>query len=85
MQGSRSFDYNFSHYIRRKARSEFKQHKGETDPAKIEKLLVKAKEGLGVVERQGLIQLAYRGTHEPSVMETKQLLARQNRIAEQRK
>jgi len=56
---------------------QFKLHKEETDPVKIQHLLQKAQENLGVVERQGAVQQAYRGVHDPSVMETKK---RQTRL-----
>ncbi|XP_026271416.1 LYR motif-containing protein 4-like [Frankliniella occidentalis] len=59
-EGSKFSNYNFRMYALRKVRDEFKEHKLETDPKKIEAFLTFGKENLDVVKRQVMVANLYR-------------------------
>lgn len=51
--------YNFRSYAVRRVRDAFKQHKLETDPDNLKKLVSEAYENLEVIKRQAVISRMY--------------------------
>ncbi|KAE8740725.1 hypothetical protein FOCC_FOCC013745 [Frankliniella occidentalis] len=59
-EGSKFSSYNFRMYALRKVKDDFREHKCETDPKKIEAFLTFGKENLDVIKRQVMVGNLYR-------------------------
>merc|ERR1712137_918073 len=60
LRQGRSFNsYQFSHYVIRRTKDEFRRHAGESDPMVIKELLKKGEQDLVVVHRQSQISQLY--------------------------
>eukprot|EP00112_Aurelia_sp_Birch-Aquarium-sp1_P013773 Seg2939.1 transcript_id=Seg2939.1/GoldUCD/mRNA.D3Y31 product="hypothetical protein" pseudo=true protein_id=Seg2939.1/GoldUCD/D3Y31 len=60
--GQQFTSYNFREYAKRRIRDAFKQHIGETDPARINQFMTKAKENHELIKRQVAIGQMYQPT-----------------------
>ncbi len=68
--GARFAENNFRQYALRRARTAFREHRAETDPARVEQLLAQAEEQLAIVKRQAVISALY--PQEPTVVGRRQ-------------
>lgn len=75
MRSSKQFaTYNFREYFLRRTREDFRQFRGETDPAKIQELLAYGRKELTVIQRQAQISQLY-GSPSRSVLEERKARA----------
>lgn len=75
VRSSKQFStYNFREYFLRRTREDFRQHKTETNPAKIKELLETGRQELQVIHRQATISSLY-ASPERSVLEERKARA----------
>jgi plasmid replication initiation protein len=68
--GGRFAQNSFRQYALRRTRERFREHRAETDAARVEQLLAQAEEQLAIVKRQAVISALY--PQERTVVEGKQ-------------
>ena len=60
LRNSKKFcNYNFREYFLRRTKEDFKFHKNESDPSKVQQLLEKARQDLVVIARQATLSQMY--------------------------
>eukprot|EP00960_Hanusia_phi_P025301 742904-Hanusia_phi.AAC.2 len=69
LRNSKKFcNYNFREYFLRRTKEDFKLHKNESDPSKIQQLLERARKELVVISRQATLSQMY-SADRPFILE----------------